>query len=94
MFSLGHKMLQGKVRAARMGQTYHGEMLKFEISLVPKIMSRLGQLDPDHILDPDSKLAIGIVARLVRYHMSGLQRCIVIVRLGTYTLRTLVHIQK
>lgn len=75
-------------------RTYHGKVLKLEIPLIPEIMECLRRLSDHNILDPNAPSPVGVVSRLIRYDMSGLERGVVVGWSLSYTLWALVDIQE
>jgi len=69
-------------------------MLKFEITFITKVIPRLGKLDSHDILYSDSEFTVGIVSWFVRYHMTSLKGCVVVMGFWTDSLWTLVDIEK
>lgn len=69
-------------------------MLKFEITFITKVIPRLGKLDSHDILDPDPKFTVGIISWFVRYHMTSLKGCVVVMGFWTDSLWTFVDIEK
>ena len=74
--------------------TDHGEVFKFEVTLVTKVVSSLGELDTHDVFDSYTEFSVCIVARLVGNHMTSLESCIVVVWLWSNSLWSFVDIQE
>jgi hypothetical protein len=77
-----------------LGEAHHGEMLKLEITLIAKVIPRLGQLDSHDIFDPNSKFTVGIISWFVGDDVSSLKCGFVVVRFWTYSLWSFVDIEE
>jgi len=72
--------------------TDHGKMFKFEVTFITKVIPRLGKLYTHDVLDSNTEFPICIVSWLVGDNMSSLQCCVIVVRLWSDPLRSLVDV--
>lgn len=72
---------------------HHSHMLEAKVWLVSKVMFCLHFTASDHVLNPDAKLAIFIVARFIGEDVSSRERDFRILNTGANTDRPFMHVK-
>ena len=72
---------------------HHGHMLEPQVRLVPKMMPRLRFLRHDDVFDPDAKVAVFVVARLIGQDVAGRESNLAVLKARAHPNGTFVDVE-